>query len=239
VRTLLRLLAGGCLGLSACGAHVAAEKAKETTMAQDISLKDPFEGVFPPAWKVGDHWRATMKTEYDGQPIAAKWTGPIFQEFDFDFRVSEVPANDDGVFLIDIENKPLRLHYVGKYRNKPFSFVRLEDQLGYGISNTPDETNPPIPYMGRSWGKFVKVFPALPWPPRLGHTPFVFNKVFATQVIERTADGLRFTLETQYERFVITWKRGAPWWSSMEQTVLSPPGFPPQEVYGSGGLIDP
>jgi hypothetical protein len=232
----VRLLAAGCLGLAACEAHVEVEKVKETTMAQDTSPKDPFEGVFPPAWKVGDRWRVTMKTEdMNARYAARRWTGPSFVDVVFDFRVLELPASDGGVFLVDVECKPERLHFLGKYRKTPFSFVRLEDERGKSVSMT-DETNPPLPYLGQPWDKFIKAFPAMPWTPHLGITPFVFDKAPAAQEIERTADGLRFTISATYVRVVITWKRGAPWWSSVEQTAFGIPVLPPQ-LLGSGALL--
>ncbi len=231
-------IAACCLALGACQAPAEAAKPKETTMAQENPPQNPFEGVFPPAWKVGTRWRVAMKTEYDGPPLMAP-AGPMFEELEFAFRVVAMPEGDDGVYRLDVECKPSRLHYYATYRAKTFSFVRLEDEAGKSVSMV-DETNPPIPYLGGVWGRFIKDFPAMPTVPRTGIVPFVFNKEPATQDVERTADGLRFTLTRATLRVVIDWKRGAPWWSSLERVAFQFPGIPgPPQFLASGKLLGP
>jgi hypothetical protein len=232
-----RLVAAG-LALSACQPPADTARTKETAMPQEIPPPNPFEGIFPPAWKVGTRWRASMKTQSRGIPVMGPVTGPVYDEIELAFRVIDAPGGDDGVFRIDVQSKAggPRIHYVASYRARPFSFVRLEDEAGKSISRM-DETNPPIPYIGGDWGGFIKDFPAMPTIPRAGLVPFLFDKEPAAQDTERTAEGLRFTLTRTNLRAVIHWKRGAPWWSSIEETVNMPP-LPPQLV-ASGKLLDP
>jgi len=102
-----------------------------------------------------------------------------------------------------------------------------------------DETNPPVPYLGGEWGRFIKDFPAMPTVPRLGIVPFVLDRGPVTQEIERTAEGLRFTLLQTTLRVVITWKRGAPWWLSLERVALPfPGGTEPPQFLASGRLLE-
>jgi len=233
-------LARWLMALCLVGCHTPADNVKnaqdptEVIIARETSPQDPFEGVFPPAWKVGDRWRVSMKTEVPAVPVKSPMWERTFADVVFDFRVLSVSSSDDGVFEIDIQSKEEGLRYVGKYRKKPFSFVRLEDERGKTIAMT-EETNPAIPYVGEPWGKFIKDYPIMPLVPRVGVTPFVLYNRPATQEIERTAEGLRFTIVVFDLRVVINWKRGAPWWSSVERTGYLPPL--PVKFLGSGELL--
>jgi hypothetical protein len=201
----------------------------------------PIERVFPPAWKVGDKWRVSMKTQVHGIPVRGPYKGPEFRTVEFEFRVTAVPSDTDaeGVYRLDIRGADDgdKLQYYGLYRAKPFSFLRLEDEQGKAVAQG-DETNPAVPYLGGDRGAFIKDFPVLPTPATFGSVPFVVDAAPATQEIESTPTGLRFTF-TRYDLHVVMeWKAGAPWWSSLERIALPLPGlnWPPQFL-GSGTLL--
>ncbi len=205
---------------------------KETTATMPTPSSDPFEGVFPPLWRVGDRWRATMSSEVNNKTGNPK---RFFRNVVFDFRVEDVPEGDDGFFLVRIKSADISsVNWVGKYRKKPFSFVRLEDQSGRAVPWS-DADNGESPFVGLTNEGFLKDFPIMPTVPRLGVTPFIFKKnVPIAQQVERTPDGLRFTLVEGHLTSVIEWKRGAPWWSSLEWTDPLRLGDPP---YPSGVLL--
>lgn len=202
-------------------------------MTVPTAPSDPFEGVFPPRWRVGDRWRVTMSSDAPDKTGNPK---RFFRNRVFDFRVEEVPEGDEGFFLVRIKSDGTpKVDWIGKYRNKAFSFVRLEDERGEAVP-WHQADNGASPCIGDTPEGYLKDFPMMPPLPRLGVTPFIFEKnVAMAQDIERTVDGLRFTIIGEHGfRSLIEWKRGAPWWSSVERNV--PLGDPP---FPSGRLLPP
>jgi hypothetical protein len=250
VRNGVQMFAGGCLCLAACQVYVEPQPAtvqlgsagvevvqtKEKSMAPDSSSQDPFEGVFPPAWKIGQRWRVSMTAD---DPIAHMVVGASpFVKVEFALRVDSVPASDDGVFVVNVQRTDrVAQQYEATYRKQPFSFVQVKDLRFPNAQG--QEANTSIPFYGVPMRGFIRDFPALPGVAQLGVTPFMAGSYPATQNIERTADGLRFTVEAWGYRGVITWKRGAPWWSSIECVDMPiVPGFPvPPKFRCSGTLL--
>jgi hypothetical protein len=202
-------------------------------MADTTSSSDPFGGVFPPHWNVGDRWRARMRTEVPRLAIPGR--PPPWEDVDFDFEVLSAPADDSGGnYLIDIQSPAESLHYHGFYRTLPFSFVRLEDLDGKAVAMT-DERNPAAPYIDGAWGRFIKDFPVMPPVAAVGIVPCLVHGRPATQEVEVTESGLRFTIVYGMTRTIITWNRGAPWWSSLERAGVWP--NLPADFLGSGVLL--
>ena len=229
--TLLTLAAVAVLGCASAGKPSGTVHDKETTVTLPAPSSDPFEGVFPPAWHVGDRWRVSMSSvfrhagEQDVRTLV------------YDFLVEEAPEGDEGVFLVRIKSATLpRVNWLGKYRKRPFSFVGLEDPGGNPVPPSSHD-NGEGPFVGTTWEGFLKDFPIMPAVPRLGVTPLTSKKPELTQEIARTPEGLRFTLVDGPLRSVIEWKRGAPWWSSLEWTDphrLGEPPYPSAKLLPSG-----
>jgi hypothetical protein len=57
----------------------------------------------------------------------------------------------------------------------------------------------------------------------------------ATQEVEVTVSGVRFTIVFGMLRTIVTWDRGAPWWSSLERAGVWP--NLPDRFRGSGTLL--
>jgi hypothetical protein len=202
-----------------------------------------FAQVFPPTWKLGDTWRVAMKTEVQGIPVAGPYTGREYITQEFNFEVIDVPSSSDaeGVYRLDIRTKRdgRMLRYYGLYRAKPFSFMRLEDDDGKSVLLSYG-TNPAAPYLGGDRGGVVVDFPVLPTPATVGTTTFQVEGAPATQQVERTPTGLRFTFRRYTLQVIIEWNAGEPWWSSHERIALQLPGldWPPQFL-SSGKLLTP
>jgi hypothetical protein len=201
-------------------------------MANTTLHSDPFAGVFPPNWGLGEHWRVRMRTEVPMLAIPGR--PPPWQDVDFDFEVLSIPEDDAGNYLLDIESKAESLHYRGFYRKSPFSFVRLEDLAGKAVASD-DERNPAAPYIDEPWGRFIKDFPVMPPTPQAGIVPCTVHGRPATQEVEVTESGIRFTIVFGMMRTIVTWDRGAPWWSSLERAGVWP--NLPAEFAGSGRLL--
>ena len=192
-----------------------------------------FEQVFPPTWKLGDTWRVAMKTEVQGIPVGGPYTGREYITQEFKYEVIEVPSPTDaeGVYRLDIRTKQdgRMLRYYGSYRAKPFSFMRLEDDDGNSVPSF-ESANPAAPYLGGDWGGVIKDFPVLPTPATVGTTTFQIAGAPATQQVEPTPTGLRFTFRRYTLQVIIEWNAGESWWSSHERIAFQLPGleWPPQ-----------
>lgn len=253
--------------LAACGTPHEPRPLGEGHPVPVDTAKDPYEGVFPPAWKLGDRWRVSMKTDVPTVPIMMPRDGPDVRRVEvvYEFKVTEVANDDDGLFRLKVSSSegaagpqkydgpPLR--YVATYRKAPFSFVSLVDDQGRPVTNGgAAESNPPIPYTGEPWGLFIKNFPVMPADGLRGMFSFQPAGQLgmlgpATQVAMPTRDGLRFTLLTRTNlQVTIDWKHGSPWWSSIECKALPlippppPPAPPPpaslERVVATGELLE-
>jgi hypothetical protein len=223
-----------CCCILSCQATAEHAPKKEIAVTPRAIPQDPFEGVFPPAWKAGDKWRVSMKTQFGDPNVAMPNYRRPFGDLVFEFQVLSVPQEDDGVYLVDIQSKNPTHHYVAQYRKNPFSFVRLDDQLNPDFTRFT-ESNSCLPHVGLL-DRIIQDFPAMPQVPRLGVTPFLrLGRIPAAQEIEATGEGLRFTITAPNFQSVMTWKRGAPWWSTVERGGMSPLGS--QEFLGSGELL--
>lgn len=209
-------------------------------------------GVFPPIWRLGDHWRVSMVTPNEVSMRMIGYDFPVeYGYVVYEFHVAEVPADDAGFYRLtalsiradDSRDRGFHVYY----RKKPFSFERVTqlDQAGEPRSapvwrQYPDEG--PLPEI-REQNRFIGDFPIMPDPPRLGRSMYPLSGYIhpRIQLVERTADGLRFTLEPgcgDRGGIVMDWKRGAKWWSSLGRYGRHREA--PCEMYfnGSGLLVE-
>jgi hypothetical protein len=82
----------------------------------------------------------------------------------------------------------------------------------------------------------------MPAPPWLGESTYFssFGRPTWVQTVERTAEGLRFTvaLANGGRKSVMDWKRGSPWWSSVGRYHRGLAGDPEMYFDGTGLLVE-
>jgi hypothetical protein len=220
---------------------------------RDLSLPAPDDELwptFPPIWRKGERWRVSMVTEKEISIAMGSPTNTIHGYVVYEFRVAEVPAMETGFYRLDAtsiraDDTVLRRYHV-YYRKKPFSFaklVRLEDDGTPEIHPVWQQPANEEPHPERHQQfRFFTDFPIMPDHPWLGEATYSLpdGRPSWVQKVERTADGLRFTvgLPGGGLESVMDWKRGAPWWSSLGRYHS---GFPDRsEMYfdGSGLLVE-
>ena len=170
---------------------------------------------------------------------------------EYELKVAEVPADETGFYRLEAtsiraDNDTLSRYHV-YYRKKPFSFaklVRIDDYDG-----TPEHSpiwqqpanEAPHPEVHETF-RFISDFPIMPDHPWLGESTYFssFGRPLWVQKVERTADGLRFTvtLAGGGRQSVMDWKRGSPWWSSLGRFHRGYSSKPEMYFNGSGLLVE-
>lgn len=216
---------------------------ESTVMAAGSNPEDLFEGAFPPAWKVGDRWRVIMTVP----SLVELRTSPgktIWEDTEYRFEVESVPAGDDGVYRVAVDNDARDAHFVATYLRQPFSFVRLDDRSGANIEKVTKGTlfggTPPSPYVGGVRRGFITDFPAHPGASRAGVYPVTLELAACQVRISPTRDGVQWTYSHPFWTETVTWARGAPWWSKLEKRV--PPDWESsatEPLAFSGRLVRP
>jgi hypothetical protein len=141
----------------------------------------------------------------------------VFGEIVFRFHVIEVPDKKDALYRLEVlpENGPTG--YVLSYRDNPFSLAGFERIRGG--KREEGEKNGPQPFVATSMDRLVLDFPMTPPPERLFRplTKDLHGDPF-TQTFDPINDGARATLESPGYRVEFVWKKGLPWWSSVDRT---------------------
>jgi hypothetical protein len=201
--------------------------------------------IFPPVWRRGDHWRVAMTSE---NQMSRTINGDrLYSEIVFEMRVAEIPRNELGLFRLDVTSETPEhvVRYHAYYRAHPFSFARLVplDDDGKPTSPVREQSSEDAPYPeseGSYPGRFLGDFPTMPRPARLGESTYLVRGWPArVQKVERTGDVLRFTIyRTEFQVVTMEWKRGAPWWSSLQRTRSPYYNHPESAFDGSGKLLE-
>jgi hypothetical protein len=198
----------------------------------------PFEGIFPPRWRLGDAWRVVMTTDVPGNPI--RDMPPDQGDLAFECRVAQVPASPSGLARVDADCPDSGLRYRLFYRVAPFAFVRLTDAQGRGLPLGEPENPPGAPYVGASTAitRFITDCPVMPTDGQLGSTEYTVLGQRSTQHVRRVAAGLEFVITRHTLRVTIVWEPGRPFWTSLDREIVSLPGFsiPPPRRDGAGRL---
>ena len=197
---------------------------------------DPYQGIFPPVWKAGDHWRVATRSN---DSLPARGPSPFFETRKvYDVSVTAAPTAD-GLQRLDIVAAGKAQHVIAVYRRNPFSFVRLEDARGRPLRGPRDENPSPAPWFGFLDQGFLDDFPVQPRAPTLGIESFTARGLPATQQVQRTRSGLRFTLRRGQRAIVMDWKRGDPWWSTLRDDAVPWPGDDGYAVFLASGRLLP
>lgn len=174
------------------------------------------EGVFPPHWRVGDHWKVRVRSFGDGTSAAPRW---ITKEYDY--RVAAAPGTGGDEYRVEAGWRG-RPYYVITFRPRDGSFSSRSEYRrdGEPSASRPDETSESLPYLKYGATPPVFAYPILPPNPPSPFDYLVPEHFGNTgmQTIEATPEGLRFIIR-EADRLgrlaqVIEWRRGEPWWST-------------------------
>jgi hypothetical protein len=184
-----------------------------------------FEGVFPPRWRIGDHWRIRVETQTWDQ------LGQAVREVtkEYDYRVAATPSEGGDEYRIEAGWRG-RPHYVITFRARDGSFSSRSEYRQDKPTPSPsrlDEMSGSLPYLKYGATPPVFAYPVLP--PNLVNpfqylVPDHFDNA-GVQTVEATPEGLRFIIR-EVDRLgklaqIIEWRRGEAWWSTAQFWTLS------------------
>lgn len=150
---------------------------------------------------------------------SAPYVGGMWTEQRFDMTVAEVPTARAGAYKLATVSDTFR--YFAWYRPEPFTFDRLDDDVEGTLSPAlPFDHAPPRPYLGGLRGGFITDFPALPIPPTTGEQPMAIEGRPGVLTVKEVNGGVQWTYESDALREVMVWRRGDPWWSTLERRLM-------------------
>lgn len=175
---------------------------------------ESIEGIWPPAWKKGDAWRVTSEMRY--QPGATDHRSAVF-------RVVAASDGPEGVYQVEVtrDGDKSPSHAV-TFRRDDFSVARLRDTSDEALFHREI-------YMSGTWPIFA--FPIVPaglvnpaqFPPqRSVEYGFDRGEWERWQLILTHGDAMTIELVARQRyafsnfRIIMEWRRGDPWWSSVD-----------------------